>query len=81
MYSRSQKTITLSAEASAAIGLGKTTATPQEIMTAILKSKVDLLWFGGIGTYIRSSAETDAQVGDPAPMMRSASPARKWARA
>ncbi len=50
-------------------------------MTAILKSKVDLLWFGGIGTYIRSSAETDAQVGDPAPMMRSASPARKWARA
>ncbi|WP_285668280.1 NAD-glutamate dehydrogenase [Brucella suis] len=66
IYSRSQKTITLSAEASAAIGLGKTTATPQEIMTAILKSKVDLLWFGGIGTYIRSSAETDAQVGDRA---------------
>ncbi len=66
IYSRSQKTITLSAEAAAAIGLEKTTGTPQEIMTAILKAQVDLLWFGGIGTYIRSSAETDAQVGDRA---------------
>ena len=35
-------------------------------MRAILKAKVDLLWFGGIGTYIRSSAETDEQVGDRA---------------
>ncbi|PWL16795.1 NAD-glutamate dehydrogenase [Falsochrobactrum shanghaiense] len=66
VFSRSQKTITLSAEAAAAIGMGKTTATPQEIMVAILKAPVDLLWFGGIGTYIRSSAETDAQVGDRA---------------
>ena len=66
IYSRSQKTITLSAEAAAAIGLGKTTGTPQEIMVAILKAKVDLLWFGGIGTYIRASSETDAQVGDRA---------------
>src|SRR5690606_25750100 len=59
VYSRSQKTITLSAEAAAAIGLAKTTATPQEIMTTILKAQVDLLWFGGIGTYIRASSETD----------------------
>ncbi len=35
-------------------------------MTAILKAKVDLLWFGGIGTYIRGSAETDAEAGDRA---------------
>eukprot|EP01133_Synstelium_polycarpum_P024606 gene24606-29507_t len=35
-------------------------------MTAILKAPVDLLWFGGIGTYIRSSFETDAEVGDRA---------------
>ncbi len=35
-------------------------------MTAILKARVDLLWFGGIGTYIRASDETDAQVGDRA---------------
>ncbi|WP_343315110.1 NAD-glutamate dehydrogenase [Brucella sp. BE17] len=66
IYSRSQKTITLSAEAARVIGLAKTTASPQEIMMAILKAPVDLLWFGGIGTYIRSSAETDAQVGDRA---------------
>ncbi|MBN9046111.1 MAG: NAD-glutamate dehydrogenase [Rhizobiales bacterium] len=66
VYSRNQKTISLSAEAAKAIGLSKTTATPQEIMTAILKAKVDLLWFGGIGTYIRATGETDAQVGDRA---------------
>jgi glutamate dehydrogenase len=35
-------------------------------MTTILKAQVDLLWFGGIGTYIRASSETDAQVGDRA---------------
>ncbi len=66
VFSRSQKTVTLSAAAAKAIGLSKTTATPAEIMTAILKAKVDLLWFGGIGTYIRAGAETDAQVGDRA---------------
>ncbi|MDA4631027.1 NAD-glutamate dehydrogenase, partial [Escherichia coli] len=63
---RSQKSITLSKEAAKVIGLAKTTATPFEIMTAILKAPVDLLWFGGIGTYIRSSFETDAEVGDRA---------------
>src|SRR5690606_3634956 len=66
IFSRRQKTITLSSEAAAAIGLNKTTASPQEVMSAILKAPVDLLWFGGIGTYIRSSAESDAQVGDRA---------------
>ena len=35
-------------------------------MTAILKAPVDLLWFGGIGTYVRASAETDEEVGDRA---------------
>ena len=35
-------------------------------MTAILKARVDLLWFGGIGTYIRASGESDDQVGDRA---------------
>src|SRR6185436_5730136 len=38
--------------------------TPQQVMTAILKLNTDLLWFGGIGTYIRATAETDDQVGD-----------------
>ncbi|MHC5306000.1 NAD-glutamate dehydrogenase [Bartonella sp. LJL80] len=66
VFSRSLKTITLSAEAAKAIGFDKKTGTPFEIINAILKADVDLLWFGGIGTYIRSSAETNAQVGDRA---------------
>ncbi|MBZ9758629.1 NAD-glutamate dehydrogenase [Mesorhizobium sp. ESP6-5] len=66
IVSRSQKSITLPAAAAAAIGLAKTTATPVEIMIAILKAPVDLLWFGGIGTYLRASTETNAEVGDRA---------------
>jgi glutamate dehydrogenase len=61
---RSAKSVTLTPEAAAAIGIGKTVATPFEIMTAILKAPVDLLWFGGIGTYVKASAETDSEVGD-----------------
>jgi glutamate dehydrogenase len=41
-------------------------ATPQEVIKAILKAPVDLLFFGGIGTYVRASAETDDAVGDRA---------------
>ncbi|MEZ2129986.1 MULTISPECIES: NAD-glutamate dehydrogenase [unclassified Sinorhizobium] len=66
IISRSEKAVKLTGEAAAAIGLDKTTATPFEIMTAILKSPVDLLWFGGIGTYIKSVSETDTEVGDRA---------------
>ncbi|RUZ72501.1 NAD-glutamate dehydrogenase [Mesorhizobium sp. M7A.F.Ca.US.006.01.1.1] len=66
IVSRNQKSITLPVAAAAAIGLAKTTATPAEIMTAILKAPVDLLWFGGIGTYLRASTETNAEVGDRA---------------
>ncbi|WP_454852843.1 NAD-glutamate dehydrogenase [Rhizobium binxianense] len=63
---RSAKSVTLTPEAVAAIGIDKTVATPFEIMTAILKSPVDLLWFGGIGTYVKALSETDAEVGDRA---------------
>jgi len=66
IISRAQKSVTLSAEAAKAIGLEKTTASPNEIMNAILKADVDLLWFGGIGTYVKASAETNAEVGDRA---------------
>ena len=44
----------------------KAKATPQEIMNAILKAPVDLLLFGGIGTYVRASSETDEAAGDRA---------------
>nr|WP_245421958.1 NAD-glutamate dehydrogenase [Alsobacter soli] len=66
VFSRSLKAIPLSPEIRATLGLDKAEATPAEVMRAILKAPVDLLWFGGIGTYVRSSAETDEQVGDRA---------------
>ncbi len=66
IFSRKEKTITLSPEAAQAIGFEKQTGTPFEIISALLKAPVDLLWFGGIGTYIRAATENDAQVGDRA---------------
>lgn len=66
VFSRSQKIITLSVQAAKAIGFAKQSGTPFEIISAILKADVDLLWFGGIGTYIRGSQESDAQAGDRA---------------
>ncbi|MEO5806073.1 NAD-glutamate dehydrogenase [Devosia sp.] len=64
IYSRTLKSIPLTPEAQKALGLTAASATPQQVMTAILCAEVDLLWFGGIGTYIRSSQETDADAGD-----------------
>ncbi|MGY6708168.1 MAG: NAD-glutamate dehydrogenase [Rhizobiaceae bacterium] len=64
IVSRSRKSITLSQAAADAIGLSKTTASPIEILTAILKAPVDLMWFGGIGTYVRAKEESNADVGD-----------------
>ena len=66
IVSRSQKSVVLSPEAAAAIGLDKKIASPAEIMNAILKAPADLLWFGGIGTYVRASTETNAEAGDRA---------------
>ncbi|MCI9867905.1 NAD-glutamate dehydrogenase [Rhizobium skierniewicense] len=66
IISRSEKSVTLTPEAVAAIGIDKSVATPLEIMTAILKAPVDLLWFGGIGTYVKAAVETNAEVGDRA---------------
>lgn len=66
IVSRAQKSITLTQAAATAIGLDKTTATPTEVMKAILKAPADLLWFGGIGTYVRATGETNQEVGDRA---------------
>ena len=66
IISRSEKSVTLTPEAVVAIGIDKSVATPFEIMTAILKAPTDLLWFGGIGTYIKAAVETNAEVGDRA---------------
>lgn len=66
VFSRKQKTITLSKAAAEAIGLTKLKASPNEIMKAILMAEVELMWFGGIGTYVRASHESDADAGDRA---------------
>jgi len=65
VYPRSSKAIQLPAEAQALFGVGES-VTPQELMKAILKAAVDLLFFGGIGTYVRASHENDEAVGDRA---------------
>ncbi|WP_237155153.1 NAD-glutamate dehydrogenase [Oryzibacter oryziterrae] len=66
VFSRQLKSIPLSSEVQALLGLTADHATPQEVMTAILKAEVDLLWFGGIGTYVKAADESDAEVGDRA---------------
>ena len=68
VFPRSAKTIALSPEACRALGLGDSVEplTPTALMSAILKAPVDLLWNGGIGTYVKSEAETNADVGDRA---------------
>ncbi len=66
VYSRSLKQIDLSAEARDVLGLKEARVTPQDLMRAILKAQVDLLFFGGIGTYVRAGGEADAAVGDRA---------------
>jgi glutamate dehydrogenase len=66
VFSRSAKAIKLSPQAQALLGITRASATPPEVMNAILRLPVDLLWFGGIGTYVRASAESDEAVGDRA---------------
>src|SRR6185503_15579124 len=65
VYPRSSKEIKLAHEAAKLFGVPETVA-PQALMKAILKAKVDLLFFGGIGTYVRASSEGDEAAGDRA---------------
>ncbi|HEX4410346.1 MAG TPA: NAD-glutamate dehydrogenase [Xanthobacteraceae bacterium] len=65
IYSRKAKSVEPSPEAQKLFGVGPQ-VTPQEFIRAILKSQVDLLFFGGIGTYIRASEETEEAAGDRA---------------
>ena len=65
VFPRSAKSVEISPQAREALGLaGVTALTPAELMRSILLAPVDLLWNGGIGTYVRSSEESDAEVGD-----------------
>ncbi|MEP7016406.1 MAG: NAD-glutamate dehydrogenase [Actinomycetota bacterium] len=65
---RSAKSVHISEQVTLALGLpgGTTSMTPAELMKAILLAPVDLLWQGGIGTYVKASAEVNAEVGDRA---------------
>jgi glutamate dehydrogenase len=68
VFPRTAKSIPLSPEACRALGIDETTTsmTPVALMNAILKAPVDLLWNGGIGTYVKAESETNADVGDRA---------------
>ncbi len=68
VYPRSAKSIPVSAEAAEALGIigGARPMTPNDLLRAILGAPVDLLWNGGIGTYVKASTETHADVGDRA---------------
>ena len=64
VFPRSAKSIPLSPEARAVIGIDAAELPPLELLRAILQAPVDLLYNGGIGTYVKASYETHAQVGD-----------------
>ena len=65
VFPRTEKMIPLSAEAREALGVDAKELEPTALINAVLKAPVDLLWFGGIGTYIKASAQSQADVGDP----------------
>ncbi|RPF71462.1 NAD-glutamate dehydrogenase [Aurantiacibacter spongiae] len=71
VYPRSLKRIELSQQALDVLGIDPADLTdggidPDSLIASILRAPVELIWFGGIGTYIKSADETHAEVGDPA---------------
>ncbi|MEU5274642.1 NAD-glutamate dehydrogenase [Streptomyces hygroscopicus] len=68
VHPRSAKAIPITPQVRAALGIAKrvTKMTPADLMKAILKAPVDLLWNGGIGTYVKASSESHGDVGDKA---------------
>lgn len=66
VYARTDKKITLSREASKALGTTRSVFAPDELIKTLLRAPVELLWNGGIGTYIKATHQTHADVGDKA---------------
>ncbi|MDP1737306.1 MAG: NAD-glutamate dehydrogenase [Caulobacter sp.] len=66
VFSRALKSIALSPEIRHALDIRAETASPVELMTAILRAKAELLYLGGIGTYVKARGETSAEAGDKA---------------
>jgi len=65
VFPRTEKSIPLSPEVRQMLGVEDKELDPPGLINAILKMSVDLLWFGGIGTYIKSSRQSQTDVGDP----------------
>jgi glutamate dehydrogenase len=66
VFARSLKEIPLSPDVKALIGSDKDVMSPPELINALLKAQTDLLWFGGIGTYIKAASQNHLEVGDRA---------------
>ena len=66
VYPRASKSIELSPEGARMLGLKESRPTPPQVVQAILRMPVDLLWNGGIGTYVKASSESHEDVGDRA---------------
>ena len=66
IYPRAAKSIPISPEMAKVLDIEADKLTPTELISALLKAPVDLLWNGGIGTYVKAVSETHAEVGDKA---------------
>jgi len=66
IYSRAAKSIAISNETKALLGIKEDRLIPLELIRSMLKAPVDLLWNGGIGTYVKASGETHEEVSDKA---------------
>lgn len=66
IWARSEKSIPLSPQARAVLGIEAEQLAPTELVNAILKAPADLLYNGGIGTYVKAAGESHAEVGDRA---------------
>jgi glutamate dehydrogenase len=64
VFDRKAKSIAVTPEMKRAFGLTKDKATPNELIRAMLTAEVELLWFGGIGTYVKAADESHLEVGD-----------------
>ncbi len=66
VWARSEKSIAISPQARAVLGIAAERLAPTELISAILKAPVDLLYNGGIGTYVKAAVQSHAEVGDRA---------------
>ncbi|WP_432472769.1 NAD-glutamate dehydrogenase [Amphritea sp. HPY] len=66
IFSRAAKWLDISPQMKARFGISEDRLSPNDLLTALLKAPVDLIWNGGIGTYVKASHESHAEVGDKA---------------